>query len=115
MRNDVFITYRHLRRRKEDGNYDVGGATICAKVDLRHPTIRTITFAFSLCSPKDAFNKVEGRYYAYLYLKGDAKIGNEVTIPYDEENTIVGAVLTYIGDHPEDFPMTTKHLNKYVF
>lgn len=117
--NDVFVTYRHLRR--DPGISNVGGVTLAIWVDMRDPSDRKLMFAYSMCNPDfDAFNKAEGRRVAYRRL-ADARKGYKVyefhKLPYTSkaEGTLVEQILDYINDHPEYFVDLNRYLHRYVY
>lgn len=126
--NDVFVTYRHLRRDTDTSTQ--GGVTLAILVDMRDPSDRVLKFAYALCNPEfDNFNKAEGRRVAYRrladYRKGKPGFNRFTgfyedtgyTIPYGakSEGTIVEQILSYVQDHSEDFKELTKYLNRYVY
>ena len=119
-RNDVFVTYRHLRNNETDAEgknpLQNAGITLAIKVDLRNEYNRVVYFDFTCCDFRfDNFCKEEGRRIAYLKLKEKLKEGRAYSITMPENGyTIVNGILCYIQDHPEDFNRFTKYFNKYI-
>lgn len=109
MTNDVFVTYRHLRRNPALSTE--GGVTLAILVDLHDPEDRHIKFGYALCNPIDNFDKRIGREVAYTHLRCARKWDLAEAIEYQDGPTLVRQVLDYITEHPSKY---YKELNHYL-
>lgn len=122
--NNVFITYRHLRRDTSSSNS--GGVTLAIYVDMRDPEDRKLMFAYALCNPDmDNFNKSEGRRVAYRRLSyarkafqsgyTDITFAGQMTYSDKEDGTIVEQILNFVDENPEQFQELQRYLQRYVY
>lgn len=112
MTNNVFVTFRHLRRNLTSTE---GGVTLAILVNLSDPDNRHLMFGYALCNPIDNFNKSVGRNVAYGDLSRRRKFGLVAVVPYEEGN-IVECILEYLEkEQPLDYVDLIRYLDKHVF
>lgn len=114
MKNNVFITYRHMRRDQNTSNE--GGVTFAILVDLRDPEDRFMKVGYAMCHPDmDNFNKRQGRKLAYRRLSLVRKW--ESKIPYtskEEGGTIMDQLLNYVATD-DTFDDLNRYLRKHIW
>lgn len=111
MTNNVFVTFRHLRRNLTSTE---GGVTLAILVNLSNPDDRHLMFGFALCNPVDNFCKATGRVIAYSDLSARRKFGLADKVPYEDGN-IVECILEYMdGDYALEYAPLKRYLKNYV-